>query len=128
MIAIPAAFASAVLRSWTGWPSMRISPSNEPCGWMPPSTLMSVDLPAPFSPHSAWISPGRSSKLTSRSATTPPKRLVIPRHSRSGWVVIVRQLRPRRALVFGDPAIDLVVRQEAGFDDDFDHVVLRERD
>ena len=38
---------------------------------MPPSTLISVDLPAPFSPSSAWISPDLSWKSTFCRALTP---------------------------------------------------------
>ena len=38
----------------------------------------SVDLPAPFSPRSAWISPGSTSKSTPSFATTPGNRLLIP--------------------------------------------------
>src|SRR5215217_6193485 len=45
---------------------------------------MSVDLPAPFSPSSAWISPCLSSKSIALFATSEPKRLVIPRSSRAG--------------------------------------------
>src|SRR5882757_9560782 len=39
---------------------------------------MRVDLPAPFSPHSACTSPARTVSLMSSLATTPGKRLVIP--------------------------------------------------
>ena len=39
---------------------------------------MSVDLPAPFSPTMAWISPRRTANVTSDSAVTTPKRLVMP--------------------------------------------------
>src|SRR5919112_2058380 len=39
---------------------------------------MSVDLPAPFSPTSAWTVPVRTLRSTSRLATTPGKRLVTP--------------------------------------------------
>src|ERR1700754_2694657 len=42
---------------------------------------MSVDLPAPFSPTSAWIWPASTVKLTSRSACTPAKLLLTPRIS-----------------------------------------------
>src|SRR3990170_7089308 len=42
---------------------------------------MSVLLPAPFSPRRAWISPTRRSKSTPSLATTPGKRLTIPRIS-----------------------------------------------
>src|SRR5215208_2520978 len=38
---------------------------------------MRVDLPAPFSPTSAWISPGMTSKLTSSSARVGPKCLLM---------------------------------------------------
>src|SRR5262245_28920338 len=44
---------------------------------------MSVDLPAPFSPSSAWTSPRRRSKSTWSLATTPGKRFVMPRSSRT---------------------------------------------
>src|SRR6185312_13613789 len=40
--------------------------------------FISVDLPAPFSPTSPWISPGRSAKSTSRRAATPPNDLEMP--------------------------------------------------
>src|SRR5262249_46399823 len=46
--------------------------------------FISVLLPAPFSPTRPWISPGRSSKSTPRSASTPPKVLPIPFSSRRG--------------------------------------------
>ena len=53
---MPAAIASPGPLNDTGWSSMRISPSS---GWYSPySTFISVDLPAPFSPSNAWISPG----------------------------------------------------------------------
>src|SRR5690349_14241706 len=45
---------------------------------------MRVDLPAPFSPSSAWISPRFSSKSIALFATSEPKRLVIPRSSSAG--------------------------------------------
>src|SRR5436190_9507019 len=38
-----------------------------------------VLFPAPFSPSSAWTSPGAASKSTASFATTPGKRFVIPR-------------------------------------------------
>jgi hypothetical protein len=43
--------------------------------------FISVDLPAPFSPNSAWISPARTCKSTASLATTPGKSLVMPRIS-----------------------------------------------
>src|SRR5258708_39633281 len=44
----------------------------------------SVDLPAPFSPSSACTSPRRRSKSTWSFASTPGKRFVRPRSSRTG--------------------------------------------
>ena len=46
--------------------------------------LDEVDLPAPFSPSSARISPRRRSRPTSETARVPPKRLVIPWRDRTG--------------------------------------------
>src|SRR3712207_1731334 len=43
--------------------------------------FISVDLPAPFSPRSAWISPRRSCRSTPSLAVTAPKRLTMPRSS-----------------------------------------------
>src|SRR6185312_15829758 len=45
--------------------------------------FISVDLPAPFSPRSAWTSPSRRSKLMSSFATIPGKRFVTCRISRT---------------------------------------------
>src|SRR5690242_7566737 len=50
--------------------------------------LTSVLLPAPFSPRSAWISPGATAKATSELAITPGNRLVIPRSSRRSGVAL----------------------------------------
>src|SRR5919106_1394796 len=59
--------------------------------------LMSADLPAPFSPRSAWTSPRRSSKSTWSFARTPGKRFVIPRSSRTtGRSLIARDSTARR--------------------------------
>src|SRR5436305_2184293 len=43
--------------------------------------FISVDLPAPFSPRSAWISPGSTTRSMWSLATRSPKRLVMPRSS-----------------------------------------------
>src|SRR6476659_11146957 len=42
---------------------------------------MSVLLPAPFSPRSAWISPGSTVRSMWSLATRPPNLLVMPRSS-----------------------------------------------
>ena len=47
--------------------------------------FISVDLPAPFSPSSAWTSLRRRSKLTSSFATIPGKRFVMWRISSTVW-------------------------------------------
>src|SRR4051794_13685149 len=77
---MPAAMASSGPENRTGSPSTRISPSS---GWYRPyRTFIRVDLPAPFSPSSAWISPGATTRSTESFAVSAPKRLVIPRSSR----------------------------------------------
>src|SRR5688572_27859859 len=43
--------------------------------------FISVDLPAPFSPTIAWMVPRSTRRWMSELATTPGKRLVIPRSS-----------------------------------------------
>src|SRR5436190_722489 len=53
-------------------PSKRISPRSE--GKLPEIWLMSVVLPAPLGPISAWTSPLLTSSDTSSVATTPTKR------------------------------------------------------
>ena len=58
--------------------------------WTPARILTSVLLPAPFSPTSAWTSPGSSSSETSSSACVAPNRLEMPRSS-------TRARRRRRA-------------------------------
>src|ERR1700687_143423 len=58
---------------------------GRPCSSSVPSSacsapvmiLMSVDLPAPFSPISPWTSPGRRSNDTPLSACTPPNDLLM---------------------------------------------------
>src|SRR5690242_212147 len=42
---------------------------------------MSVLLPAPFSPSSAWISPGSTTRSMASLAVSVPKRFVMPRSS-----------------------------------------------
>jgi hypothetical protein len=56
-------------------PCQRSSPA---LGWISPyMTLTSVDLPAPFSPSSAWILCGMRSRLMASFAKSSPKRLLI---------------------------------------------------
>ncbi len=53
---------------------------------MPAATFIRVDLPAPFSPVIAWISPAWTVRLTSSSARIPPKDLEM----RSSWRRVLR--------------------------------------
>src|ERR1700685_385967 len=56
-----------------------IQRNSPPLGWIRPYiTLTSVDLPAPFSPRSAWISAGNRSRSMPSLARKEPYRLVIP--------------------------------------------------
>jgi hypothetical protein len=78
---MPWAMASAELRNRTGSPSTSSSPAS---GWYSPKiTFISVDLPAPFSPSRQWTSPRRSVRSIASLASTPGKRLVTPRASRT---------------------------------------------
>src|SRR5918997_726099 len=58
-----------------GAPSRSSSPSSGTRS--PDRILISVDLPAPFSPRRACTSPGRSSSDTDRSACTPENALLM---------------------------------------------------
>src|SRR5258708_23900800 len=51
--------------------------------------FMSVDLPAPFSPRSAWISGSPTTRSTPCSAVKSPKRFTMPRISTNGAVASV---------------------------------------
>ena len=56
---------------------------------MPPAIFISVDLPAPFSPISAWISPGATAKSTPLSTVTLPNDLRMPRMASRGARAVV---------------------------------------
>ena len=78
---MPAAIASAGELKVTSLPSKEIVP---PSGrYIPYKMLISVDLPAPFSPINAKTSPVDNFRLTSSLATTPGNFLVMPRSSSS---------------------------------------------
>src|SRR6478752_6541664 len=73
---MPAARLSSGEAKCVALPSTRISPS---LGRRSPARIcMSVDLPAPFSPTTAWISPARKPTWTRSSARTPGNLLVTP--------------------------------------------------
>src|SRR6266853_1064564 len=61
---------------------------------LPASWPMSVVLPAPFGPMMAWVSPSRTSRLTSALASSAPKLLVRPRtSSRTLFILAEEQSR-----------------------------------
>ena len=66
-------------------------------GSAPVIALMSVDLPAPFSPMSEWTSPGNMRKSTPSIAASAPKRTVAPVSSRSGAASSITPLCVRAA-------------------------------
>src|SRR5215218_180694 len=59
---------------------------------------MRVDLPAPFCPKSARISPGKRSRSTASTAIVPPKAFVIPRSESTGPAVGLKTLCPAFAV------------------------------
>src|SRR6266508_4414883 len=63
---------------------------------MPNSTFMSVLFPAPFSPTSAWMVPGRTARETRLRTRFPSYSLVMSRSSRTGAVTLAG---PEQALV-----------------------------
>src|SRR4051794_21889395 len=76
---MPASWASAVPLKERRWPDTVMVPAST--GYTPVRALMSVDLPAPFSPSREWISPGRRVKSTPSSASTPGKEIEMSRIS-----------------------------------------------
>src|SRR5260370_14963689 len=75
--------------------------------WTPPRMRISVDLPAPFSPTIAWISPGRTSKSTPSSATVASNCLLIPSARTTGrFIASTRHERDLHLLVGEPSALD----------------------
>src|SRR4051794_4914277 len=91
---MPALVAACGLLKETSSPRHTIEPASALC--TPASTLISVDLPAPFWPSRQWTSPGRTSSSTPSSARTPGKVLTMPVSVSSGWsgAVIRGHLHP----------------------------------
>src|SRR5271166_3256964 len=79
---MPSSMALRVLSMIADWPPRRISPASGAI--IPDKTLIMVDLPAPFWPTSAWISPRPSTKATPSSASTPGNCFVRLRTSSAG--------------------------------------------
>src|SRR3954452_14638086 len=102
---------------------------------MPDMTFTRVDFPAPLSPTRATTSPAATWKSTSERACTAPKRLLMPRSSRTGLAslmsgtsaFLLADARVRAGLLVRAGA-DLVSRPEAVLDDGVVDVVLGDRD
>src|SRR5471032_1619245 len=96
MAAMPRAFEMLGELCGTAWPPTASVPESAVTA--PVMILISVDLPAPFSPIRAWTSPARSSKETPFSAHNPEYDLVMQVASKSGLrgmflsIVIVAKL------------------------------------
>src|SRR5215470_4318546 len=103
MVTMPAAMASR-------------RPTPRSGRWTPPRMRINVDLPAPFSPTTAWISPNATSKSTPASATVAPNRLPMPSALTAGRVI---------ASTRNECHLHLRVGELAAFDDDV--VVERDR-
>ncbi len=73
-------------RTPPGAPSQMISPASGRCA--PASTLIRVDLPAPFWPSRQCTSPAATSRSTPSRARTPGNCLTMPRIASSGSPVI----------------------------------------
>jgi hypothetical protein len=70
MQAMPLAWAAAGDANDTGLPSSSMLPSSGVT--TPAMILINVDLPAPFSPSTAWMRPASITSSASCSARTPP--------------------------------------------------------
>src|SRR5262245_45354684 len=106
----PAAIASEVDQPVTSRPFTSLLP---PLGaHMPLRTRLSVDLPAPFSPTSEWISPAATSRLAPSFATTGPNRFTISVSLIAGVVI------PSPACLGVCSARDPHVSFQPGRDDD----------
>src|SRR3954447_4445891 len=94
---MPAPSAEVVEPAASGSPSISIVPRSAVSA--PETILISVDLPAPFSPTIAWTSPARSSRSTPRSAWTPPYRFSTPVSRRTAGSPVAPWARPSGCVV-----------------------------
>src|SRR3954447_9917279 len=82
MVLMPARWATSGVANATSSPPKRTVPASR--AYAPVSTLISVDLPAPFCPMRACTSAGAITSRAWRKAGTPPKALSTPCISSSG--------------------------------------------
>src|SRR5215831_754081 len=94
---MPAARASDGDAKVIGASSSSIRPSSG--GTTPAMILIRVDLPAPFSPSTAWMWPARTVRSTPANACTPPYRFETPRASNNGPLVRGGCAPPRTAVI-----------------------------
>ena len=148
-IPTPAAIASAVDQPVTSRPFTSMRPRSGV--YIPLSTRMSVDLPAPFSPTSAWISPRATSSDAPRLARTGPNDLSMSaRRMASAFASVIASTAPEscpammsalicssarahgvgdeRAIVLVVHVADAVLRQTEGVDAALERVVLHAAD
>ena len=114
---MPAAIASCGDVKLRGSPAIAMLPRSARC--TPPRMRISVDLPAPFSPTSAWISPKSSVEIDVVERAVAPNCLLMPRRSPLAW-----SSRRIATLTRDERRPHLVVGEFAALDD---HVVV-ERD
>src|ERR1700761_3208791 len=74
--------------------------------------LMSVDLPAPFSPSSAWMLPASSLSPTPRRALTPGKDLTMPLSSSAVAMSACPQAAAHAETIGSDRAEDHASQRE----------------
>src|SRR3989442_13324599 len=117
-IPTPRPIATRGVAIFTSLPRTRIRPLS--AGYIPYSTRMSVDLPAPFSPTSACTSPRRRSTVTSSLATTPGNRFVMCSRTTSG-----APSRPASSRSMFYPALSLGGRLVRHRDRAVDDLLLR---
>src|SRR5262245_1022649 len=103
MVTIPAAIASRGLAKWRSSPLTRMTPRSGRC--TPPRMRISVDLPAPFSPTTAWISPNATAKSTLWSASVAPNCLLTPSALAAGWVIASSRHERHLHLRVGQPPV-----------------------
>ena len=73
---------------------------------MPARIFIRVDLPAPFSPMSAWTSPARRSNRADFRACTPGNRFSIPRISMIVFIQQPSQAALTLVRLDGDASVD----------------------
>src|SRR5262245_18624339 len=102
MVTMPAAMASRGLVKCRSCPSTRMTPLSGQC--TPPRMRISVDLPAPFSPTMAWISPKPTTNETPSSASVAPNCLLTRSAPAAGWVIASTRNEGDLHLLVGEPA------------------------